>query len=77
MHKRTLPVNDHFADDADLSQDLSEVTLKSFLKGVGKEETRTDLQRLFLWGSLSIVATVAYLYSFVWVDEDEQKIVQM
>lgn len=77
MHKRTLPVSDHFADDSDLSQDLSEVTMKSFLKGAGRQETRTDLQRLFLWGSLGIVSTVGYLYCFVWVGDDEQKIVQL
>ena len=37
MQKKLKVVDDYFADDAELSQDISNMTLRSFLKGCLKK----------------------------------------
>ena len=37
MHRKLLPITDHFVDDHQPTQDLRDITLRSFFKGVTKK----------------------------------------
>lgn len=42
-----------------------------------QKESRTDLQRLFVWGTVSIVFLCLYFYSFVIKADDDEYVVQL
>lgn len=72
MHRRASPLEDHFVDDLDPSVDLSSVSLRSTMAGVGSNSTRSDLQRLVLWGVACMVSMTVYYVVFVVRADDEQ-----
>lgn len=45
-----------FVGDHLLSQDIKDITLKTFLRGSLKKETRTDQQKLLFWGISAIIS---------------------
>jgi hypothetical protein len=77
MHRNVFPVRDTFADDYLLSEDVRKMTLRSFLVGAGRKETRTDLHRLAFWGPTCVVFLAAFFYAFLWLVDDEQQIIQL
>lgn len=77
MHRRAIPLQDHFADDQHLSVDLSSVSLRSTMAGAGNKSTRSDLQRLVLWGVACLVTMGVYFGVFILRADDAQTIVQL
>jgi hypothetical protein len=64
-------------DDHLLSLDAKHLSLKKFLKECLKEETRTDVHRLFMWSWVGLASLALSFYKSYIRQDYKQKIVDL